>query len=138
MNQGTVIQGSFPGGVLRFAARAQAPAIAQRATPTMAAHVARFVYPSGRAQSPAPTPTPIAVAQRATPTAVALPAHLAGFTHAPGQPLPAMVRQRMESVFGASFADVRIHIGPHAATLGALAFTHGTHIYFAPGQYDPA
>ena len=43
----------------------------------------------------------------------------------------------MESFFKTSFGDVRIHIGPHATALGALAFTHGSHIHFAPGQYKP-
>ena len=43
----------------------------------------------------------------------------------------------MEAAFGTSFADVRVHIGHEAATIGALAFTHGTDLYFAPGQYNP-
>ncbi|HSS76035.1 MAG TPA: DUF4157 domain-containing protein [Thermoanaerobaculia bacterium] len=55
-----------------------------------------------------------------------------------GAPLSVAVRQRMESVFGRSFADVRIHIGAHTQSIGALAFTSGNHIHFAPGQYDPA
>jgi hypothetical protein len=53
-----------------------------------------------------------------------------------GDPLAADVRQRMEGFFGTSFADVRIHISHDAAAIGASAFTHGTHIYFAPGQYN--
>ena len=43
----------------------------------------------------------------------------------------------MESVFGTSFADVRIHEGPEASSIGALAFTRGSSIYFAYGQYNP-
>jgi hypothetical protein len=43
----------------------------------------------------------------------------------------------MESLFKTSFADVRVHVGPHAEALGALAFTHGSNVYFAPGQYNP-
>jgi hypothetical protein len=43
----------------------------------------------------------------------------------------------MEAVFGAKFDDVRIHVGPEPAALGARAMTRGSHIYFAPGQYDP-
>ena len=54
-----------------------------------------------------------------------------------GSPLPPAVRQKMESFFGTSFADVRVHVGPQAAAIGALAFTRGSHIHFAPGQYDP-
>jgi Domain of unknown function (DUF4157) len=54
-----------------------------------------------------------------------------------GQRLPESVQQKMEGSFGASFADVRIHVGNEAASIGALAFTHGPNIYFAPGQYNP-
>ena len=54
-----------------------------------------------------------------------------------GSPLPAQVLQRMESVFGTDLSGVRVHVGPEAATLGALAFTQGDNIHFAPGQYDP-
>lgn len=43
----------------------------------------------------------------------------------------------METAFRTHFDDVRIHIGPEAASLGALAFTTGSQIYFAPGQYQP-
>jgi Domain of unknown function (DUF4157) len=55
-----------------------------------------------------------------------------------GRPLPEAVQQKMESFFGANFADVRVHVGPEAPAIGALAFTLGSNIYFAPGQYDPA
>ncbi|MBV8519772.1 MAG: DUF4157 domain-containing protein [Acidobacteria bacterium] len=55
-----------------------------------------------------------------------------------GEPLPPQVRQAMESIFGASFAAVRVHVGPHPATIGAVAFTHGTDIHIAPGHYDPS
>lgn len=57
--------------------------------------------------------------------------------HGRGKPLPDGVRQKMESALGADFSDVRIHVGPEAGTIGALAFTHGSDIYFAPGLYDP-
>ena len=43
----------------------------------------------------------------------------------------------MEWAFGADFSDVRIHQGSRAESLNAMAFTQGTDIYFAPGQYDP-
>jgi hypothetical protein len=43
----------------------------------------------------------------------------------------------MESVFKTSFADVRVHVGPQAAAVGAVAFTQGSNVYFAPGQYNP-
>jgi hypothetical protein len=56
----------------------------------------------------------------------------------PGRPLDATVRQMMEAAFGQQFADVRIHVGAEADSIGAVAFTHGSNIYFAPGQYDPS
>jgi len=43
----------------------------------------------------------------------------------------------METVFETSFSDVRVHVGPQAAAIGASAFTLGSSIYFAPGQYAP-
>lgn len=54
-----------------------------------------------------------------------------------GKALPDDVRARMEAALGADFSAVRIHEGPQASALGALACTQGTDIYFAPGQYDP-
>jgi hypothetical protein len=54
-----------------------------------------------------------------------------------GKPLPPLIQRRVEAAFGTSFADVRVHVGPHAAAIGALAFTHGANVYFAPGHYDP-
>jgi len=54
-----------------------------------------------------------------------------------GGPLPEAVRQKMETAFGQDFSAVRIHEGPHVASIGALAYTQGTHIHFAPGTYRP-
>jgi hypothetical protein len=65
-----------------------------------------------------------------------LPANLSNFGGG-GQPLPGAVRQKMESFFGTSFADVRVHVGPQASAIGALAFTQGSNLYFAQGQYNP-
>ncbi|WP_437903065.1 DUF4157 domain-containing protein [Sorangium sp. So ce327] len=56
----------------------------------------------------------------------------------PGQPLPSSVKLRMERYFGADFSDVRVHVGNEAASIGALAFTLGSDIYFAPEQYQPS
>ena len=55
-----------------------------------------------------------------------------------GRPLPDALRNGMERLFGANFADVRVHVGPQAASLGAHALTVGSNLYFAPGGYDPA
>lgn len=54
-----------------------------------------------------------------------------------GRPLPVVVRERMETHFRADFSRVRVHVGPEAPAIGALAFTVGDTIVFAPGQYDP-
>lgn len=51
--------------------------------------------------------------------------------------MPAPVRARMERSFGADFSSVRIHQGGRAAAAGALAYTQGEDIHFAPGQYAP-
>ena len=54
-----------------------------------------------------------------------------------GSPIPDAVRGKMEKFFGADFSGVRVHVGPQAPAIGALAFTVGDTIVFAPGQYDP-
>jgi len=47
----------------------------------------------------------------------------------------------LENKFGAPFKGVRIHTDPEAAKLcqsiQAQAFTHGYHIYFNQGKYQP-
>lgn len=54
-----------------------------------------------------------------------------------GRPLPANVQRKMEALFGEDFSDVRVHSGPQAHAIGAIAFTLGSNIYFAPGHYSP-
>jgi len=89
-------------------------------------------------------PQPI-LPQRATPAAVQphtgnafpLPGNFTLKPRGSGQPLPEPVQKKMEAFFNTSFADVRVHVGPEASSIGALAFTHGTDLYFAPGQYNP-
>lgn len=55
-----------------------------------------------------------------------------------GARLPAPVLGGMEQAFGTSFASVQIHPeSREAPRLGALAFTAGEHVHFAPGQYQP-
>ncbi|MFY0567708.1 eCIS core domain-containing protein [Archangium lansingense] len=54
-----------------------------------------------------------------------------------GRPLPEALRNRMEHSFAADFSSVRIHEGDAASSVGALAYTQGTHIHFAPGRYQP-
>jgi hypothetical protein len=51
--------------------------------------------------------------------------------------IPDGVLQKMEASFGTSFADVNIHEGSQAADVGALAYTQGSDIHFAPGKFQP-
>lgn len=55
-----------------------------------------------------------------------------------GRALPDEVRGRLEDVFRADLSAVRLHVGPAAAAMGALAFAHGSDIHFATGQLDLA
>ena len=61
--------------------------------------------------------------------------------NSPGQPLDAETRAFFEPHFGHDFARVRLHASALAAEsarkVGALAYTVGTNIAFAPGQYSP-
>lgn len=55
-----------------------------------------------------------------------------------GAPLESSVRPDLESAFGTSFDNVSVHAdSPLPAEVGAIAFTHGSDIHFAPGQYRP-
>ncbi|WP_437627020.1 eCIS core domain-containing protein [Sorangium sp. So ce1151] len=48
------------------------------------------------------------------------------------------MRAKMEAAFGADFSGVRVHPSSSRATaLGALAYTQGSEIHFAPGQWAP-
>jgi hypothetical protein len=51
--------------------------------------------------------------------------------------LPAPVQAQMEEAFQTDFSDVRIHVGPEVSAIGAIAFTWGSNIHFAPGHYNP-
>ncbi|MDH5493949.1 MAG: DUF4157 domain-containing protein, partial [Myxococcales bacterium] len=127
--------------------------------------VAEHVLTAGPVAAPAaPTPPP-AISTRAPlvqrdaspPAAAALlaAAPAAATAHAPaplasaiaqqrasgGNPLPADERTFMETRFGRDFSAVRVHTGSSAndlnARLGARAFTLGTDLFFADGQYEP-
>lgn len=54
-----------------------------------------------------------------------------------GQPLPDKVRSKMEGSFGQDLSGVRVHQGPEASSIGAVAYTRGSDIHFAPGTYNP-
>jgi hypothetical protein len=52
--------------------------------------------------------------------------------------MPEDVKSKMENSFGTDFSDVNIHKNSDQATnIGALAYTQGSDIHFAPGQYKP-
>lgn len=51
--------------------------------------------------------------------------------------LPKEVQTKMEAALGGDFSDVRIHVGSEVASIGAIAFTWGSDIHFAPGYYNP-
>ncbi|MBF9069503.1 eCIS core domain-containing protein [Streptacidiphilus fuscans] len=58
----------------------------------------------------------------------------------PGQPLDQATRSDMEARFGADFSDVRLHTGQaareSAASVGARAFTSGSHVVIGEGGAD--
>lgn len=54
-----------------------------------------------------------------------------------GQKLPTAIQQKMETAFDTDFSDVRVHQGHAAQSIGALAYTRGSHLHFAPGKYKP-
>lgn len=58
-----------------------------------------------------------------------------------GEPLPAKTLQRMEQAFGRDFSAVRVHrdaaSGEMSTQLRAHAFTHGSHVFFNAGMFDP-
>jgi len=52
--------------------------------------------------------------------------------------LPDDVKSKMESSFGTDFSGVNIHTNSGQATnIGALAYTQGNDVHFAPGQFNP-
>lgn len=58
-----------------------------------------------------------------------------------GQPLASDLQARMEQRLGHDFGNVRIHVDSRAAesarAIGANAYTHGDHIVFARGRFQP-
>jgi len=54
-----------------------------------------------------------------------------------GRGLDEGVRAKMEHAFGTDFSAVRVHEGSAASAIGALAYTQGTDLHFAPGEYQP-
>lgn len=52
--------------------------------------------------------------------------------------IPDEVRTNMESAFNSDFSNVRVHTNSaQAKSIGAVAYTRGNDVHFAPGKYNP-
>lgn len=88
-------------------------------------------YDTGDAGPPPDNPVNYGISQARAPVFQLKTVNPAGM---PGETL-----NQMSSSFGHDFSDVNIHTGSQSAVdAGALAYTQGNDIHFAPGQYDPA
>jgi Domain of unknown function (DUF4157)/DNA/RNA non-specific endonuclease len=139
---GRVIQGFFIGGTMRApvqCAGATGAASARPGPPSAFAGRAPAVQARVAPGRPPPAHQPSAsVAQRfgGGGTFEIDPAQV-GLARGGGSPLPQAVLAKMEAAFGADFSAVRVHVGPQASRIGAVAFTTGNDLYFAPGRYQP-
>jgi hypothetical protein len=92
------------------------------------------------ASSPSPPPDELrrSAASAAAPASAEAPRSVHETLRSPGRPLERPIRERMESRFGVNFGGVRIHTeSPSARDVSARAYTAGSHIAFAAGQYAP-
>jgi len=69
--------------------------------------------------------------------AAASPASPTAAASGTGGALAPALQAKMERAFSFDFARVRVHEGSEAQALGAAAFTRGSDLHFAPGQYQP-
>lgn len=127
-----VIQGFFVGGRMHAA-----PGVVRGAAPA-----AKSVPVQRRAITGPPPPAHAAAAQVAQRHGAGnesfeVDSTRLGLNRGGGSPLPQALLAKMEAAFGADFSGVRVHVGPQAARIGAVAFTTGNDLYFAPGQYQP-
>jgi hypothetical protein len=113
-----VIQGFFVGGIARVP-RPQPPAAAIRSVAVASGAKTGIVQPRAGSQ------------------VIPVDGGRLRLDGAPGHRLPDTVQRSMESLFRTDFSDVRVHSGPQAPSIGAVAFTIGSSIYFAPGAYAP-
>lgn len=52
--------------------------------------------------------------------------------------MPGEVKSKMEGAFNTDFSDVKVHTeSAQAKSIGALAYTQGSDVHFAPGQFKP-
>ncbi|MBL8170401.1 MAG: DUF4157 domain-containing protein [Acidobacteria bacterium] len=120
------VQANLVGGANSLKARAKQPP----------APVARTQKPAvANENRPAPVKKPAPIQRKGRPGVEAFKVSLQ--PKSGGMPLPEDVRAKMEVAMGTDFSDVRIHVGREASSIGALAYTWGTNIHFAPGQYNP-
>lgn len=127
-----VIQGFFLGGAMRAAPGVVRPSTVPQSAPALQRRTA-----PGR---PAPAHGKSPVVQRHSAPgseSFEVDAVRLGLGRGGGSPLPQTVLAKMEAAFDADFSSVRVHVGPQASRIGAVAFTMGNDLYFAPGQYQP-
>ena len=134
-----VVQGNFQGGQPTFVAQAQPgfPGAAQRQIASHVAAVLQKNAPGIDAAQRKTGPQPPAAQPNRIGNAFQVPSTVNFSRPGQGRPLPEAVRQQMESFFKTDFSDVRVHVGAQAQMIGAVAFTLGSAIHFAPGQYNP-
>jgi ribosomal protein S18 acetylase RimI-like enzyme len=140
---GKVIQGSFPGGQPRLPVQPRIAPAPSRIVPHPSPRMTPSPVQTRTSAHPPGSPAP-AFTRQAQPVqrngagrAFAVEASALGLASSGGRPLPEAVRGKMEAALGADFSAVRVHVGPQAARIGAIAFTVGSDIYFAPGRYQP-
>lgn len=139
---GKVIQGSFLGGQPRLPVQPSIAPPPRRIVPPPA--LPRMTPPPAQATTAGRSPGPPAPAFAGQPVqrcgaggAFAVEAQSLGLVGTGGRTLPDAVRGKMEAALGADFSGVRVHVGSQAERIGAIAFTVGSDIYFAPGRYQP-
>jgi ribosomal protein S18 acetylase RimI-like enzyme len=141
-----VIQGSFVGGGPRIPSPVAQPTAMPRPPEPLVRPFARHppVAQSKSVPRPPGPPTPAfaehapgAVQRHGAGGAFAVEAGPLGLASSGGRPLPEAVCGKMEAALDADFSGVRVHVGPQAERIGAIAFTLGSDIYFAPGRYQP-
>jgi Domain of unknown function (DUF4157) len=135
-----VIQGSFLGGQPRLATLAQrrvTPPPIQTKTAMRSPGPPAFAARSPGPPAPAFAGRPATIQRQGSGGAFAVEAGSLGLASGGGHPLPEAVRGKMEAALNADFSNVRVYVGPQAARIGAIAFTTGSDIYFAPGRYQP-
>jgi hypothetical protein len=127
-----VIQGFFVGGMMRPMA-----GILQPAAPGGATDARSPAPKSSGPPAPAFASRPGVVQRHGGGGSFPVDAVRLGLARSGGSPLPGPLLAKMEAAFGADFSGIRVHVGPQAARIGAIAFTTGNDLYFSPGRYQP-